>query len=308
MAASSASDQATAPVPLTLGATRRSTSSTGGKGRAPIRTGSRTQPEPPLREHHGLERRRGAAEHEARALDPRADGGDVAGVIARRLAVLVAGLVLLVEHDHAEVRAPARTRPIARPRRRGARRGAAAARRRPARRRRARCAAPPPGRRTRRGTGSPSAASVRSPAPGRWRPGPPPAPDAPPRDRPASSRCPVTPNSTAPSPRSRAPATAASAACWSAVRDVGGGTAGKPANGSRTRSACADAARSPRRSSARSTAGVKPSWPIDVADQRAAAELARAPRTAGAAWARAGRVRRARAASADRRPAPPPAR
>ena len=38
-------------------------------------------------------------------------------------------------------------------------------------------------------------------------------------------------------------------------------TAGKPANGSRSRSACSMRT-SPRRSSARSTAGVKPSWPV----------------------------------------------
>ena len=98
MAASSASDQAPMPpVALTLGAMRRSTSSTGGSGRAPMRSGQAEQPEPAFGLRHGLERRRGAAEHEAGALEPRADRGDVAGVVARRLAVLVAGLVLLVD-------------------------------------------------------------------------------------------------------------------------------------------------------------------------------------------------------------------
>ena len=46
---------------------------------------------------------RGAAQHQRRALEPGAHRRDVAGEIARRLAVLVAGLVLLVHHDDAEI-------------------------------------------------------------------------------------------------------------------------------------------------------------------------------------------------------------
>ena len=58
---------------------------------------------PGPRQRLRLERRRGAAEHHARALEPRAHQRDVAGMVARRLAVLVARLVLLVDHDEAEV-------------------------------------------------------------------------------------------------------------------------------------------------------------------------------------------------------------
>ena len=49
------------------------------------------------------------------ALEPGAHRGHLARVVARRLAVLVGGLVLLVHDDDAEVRRPARRPPSARP-------------------------------------------------------------------------------------------------------------------------------------------------------------------------------------------------
>ena len=51
-----------------------------------------------------FEARRGAAQHRHRAFLVRPHDGDLAGVVPRRLALLVAGFVLLVDDDRAEVR------------------------------------------------------------------------------------------------------------------------------------------------------------------------------------------------------------
>ena len=101
---SSASDQATGPVPATFGATRRSTSSTGGSGREPIRCGRRSelQAAGPCGPSSRARAWRCPA-RSARSLEPGADRGDVPRVVARRLAVLVAGLVLLVHHDESQI-------------------------------------------------------------------------------------------------------------------------------------------------------------------------------------------------------------
>ena len=52
----------------------------------------------------GLERRRGGAQHAGRAEDRRTHHRDVAAVIHRRLTLLEGRLVLLVDHDEAQVR------------------------------------------------------------------------------------------------------------------------------------------------------------------------------------------------------------
>ena len=72
--------------------------------------------------------RRGRAQHERGALEPRALGGDAARVVARVVALLVGRLVLLVDDDQPDVAAAARRRPSARRRRRARRRCIAASR------------------------------------------------------------------------------------------------------------------------------------------------------------------------------------
>ena len=54
------------------------------------------------REVQGLERGRGAAENDTRALESGAHQRHVAGVIARDASLLVAGLVLFIHHDRAQ--------------------------------------------------------------------------------------------------------------------------------------------------------------------------------------------------------------
>ena len=68
-----------------------------------------------------LRARRGRAHHERGALEPRALGGDAAGVVARVVALLVGRLVLLVDDDQADV-GQRREHGRARARRRRARR------------------------------------------------------------------------------------------------------------------------------------------------------------------------------------------
>ena len=83
---------------------RRSTISTRGSGREAIRSGQRQVREPsPRRGVAGLHRGRRRAEDERRAvlLRPQRDG--LAGVVARRLALLVGGVVLLVDDEEARV-------------------------------------------------------------------------------------------------------------------------------------------------------------------------------------------------------------
>jgi len=120
------------------------------------------------------------------------DRADVAGVIAGRRSLLVAPLMLLVDHDGAQTldgredpeRGPDRTR---RPR------DGAPATRRPVRLPRVLNGGPPPGRRTRRAPAPPSAASARSRERARWRPVPRTRRDGAPRGRRGSFPIPSRP-------------------------------------------------------------------------------------------------------------------
>ena len=76
-----------------------STISTGGSDAPSTRAGSRRRGE----QVHALGARRGRAGDEHRPGVARAPGGDAAGVVARVALVLVAGVVLLVDDDQAEV-------------------------------------------------------------------------------------------------------------------------------------------------------------------------------------------------------------
>ena len=50
-----------------------------------------------------LERRRGGAEHNGAFLESRPNDGHIAGMVARRILLLVGGFVFLIDHDQPEV-------------------------------------------------------------------------------------------------------------------------------------------------------------------------------------------------------------
>jgi hypothetical protein len=88
-----------------LRSARRSTTRTAGSGRPPRGPGARAAGT--CRTPHvvpALQRRGGGAEHTERAFHPGPYRGDLARVVARRLALLVRALVLLVDDDRAQVR------------------------------------------------------------------------------------------------------------------------------------------------------------------------------------------------------------
>jgi hypothetical protein len=60
------------------------------------------QGEPLPHPRKALRRWRGAAQQQARLLEADPDLGHIAGMIPRALAILVAGLVLLIDHHHAQ--------------------------------------------------------------------------------------------------------------------------------------------------------------------------------------------------------------
>ena len=137
---------------------RRSTTSTGGSGWAPARSGSRTsvRRSPTCACSQAMGWR-----CPARRRAPSSSGAHhrhVPRVIAGGFAVLVARLVLLIHHDARRGSGPERTPPSGHPPPPIALRGAAPATRRPAPLRTGRCEAPRPGHRTRRAPGSRSAA------------------------------------------------------------------------------------------------------------------------------------------------------
>ena len=130
------------------------TSSTGGSRR---RSTLRAEPQAVVA-HDALRARRGAAGEQHGALLARAPLGHHAGVVARVALLLVGGVVLLVDHDQAEVVERARRRPSAGPRTRAPRRCACAATRRSARARRGASAPPPRSPRSARRSGRRSGA------------------------------------------------------------------------------------------------------------------------------------------------------
>ena len=276
-----------APVPVAFGATRRSTSSTGGSGRAPIRSGSRSSRR--RRSARTIVSSDGVALPRTRrgALEPGAHRGHVARVVARRLAVLVAGLVLLVHHDHARGPRPARRPPSARP---------TATRRSPRRSsRQASARSPSESALCSTATWSPKAPRSRltvcgvSPISGTSTMAPAPCGQHPPHrleidQRLAAAGDAEEHGAVARLQRlDRPPAPA----CWSPVSVVGGGTAGKSANGIAHPLRLLDPRPARAAPRAREHAGGEAELVHHVPHRARCRRAPRAPRRGGAAWARA---------------------